>query len=70
MGFYIPIMPNKNILNHYLIHIPPLRIGEIWVEMKLNEPGRQKPREDKALQAGTACEVIFGPTAYLDRGNL
>ena len=29
------------ILIHYLIHIPPLRIGDILGKMKWNEPGRQ-----------------------------
>ena len=33
----------KPALIHYLIHIPPLEIGEMFGgEMKFNEPGRQK----------------------------
>ena len=32
---------SKNVI-HYLIRIPPLRIGQIWGKMKLNEQWRQK----------------------------
>ena len=38
---------------HYLIHIPPLRIGEIQIgNLKLNEPGRQNlSRQQPCKQA-------------------
>ena len=34
------VLPQVNMI-HYLIHIPPLPIGDLR-KMKLNEPGRQK----------------------------